>query len=114
MKRLRECRESLGWSQRKLAELVGCSQQAIQDYEKGRRSPGGDIQVRLSVELGFDIPYLRGETEAPGRADRLPQQWVQAVEWFMAIGLTTDDAIQAVRAWLVAHGREVAEQHPSG
>lgn len=112
MERLKQVRERMGWSQRRLADEVGCSQQAILDYEKGRRRPAGDILVRLAVALGVSGSWLLGESDDPTRNDRLPRGWVQAVEGWIAIGLTPSDVQQAVRAWRVARGAESEGQHP--
>lgn len=110
MERLREIREKMGWSQRRLAHEVGCSQQAILDYEKGRRTPAGDILVRMAVALGVSASYLLGKSDSPKREDRLPDEWVQAVERWVSKGYKPADLEQALLSWEVARGKLAPEQ----
>lgn len=50
-------------SRRQLAELVGVSQQFIQQVESGQKSPSLDTAVRLASALGCTLDELVAETE---------------------------------------------------
>ena len=58
-RRLREARESVGYTQKELAQKIGSSQGSIQKLE-GMVStpPAWDTIRRLSKELGYPIEYL--------------------------------------------------------
>ena len=68
--RLKIARESTGKSQREMADQLGTSFRAWQDYEAGKNFPGGKVFESL-VKLGFNANWLltgegemRRETEA--------------------------------------------------
>lgn len=56
--RIKELREALGLSQRKLAEMVGCSVNSIQNYEGRVRKIPGDTLIKLSEALGTSSDYI--------------------------------------------------------
>lgn len=112
MNRFEEVRLQRGKTQQELADACGVTRQAIGGIERGA-IPGGAVLIRLAVELGVDALYLLGESDTPQRANRLPRGWEQAVEEWVAIGLSPADIRQAVRAWRVARGSESENaQHP--
>ena len=60
--RLRQARQRLNWTQKKLAEASGLSQSAIGNYESGQRSSSRAL-LRLAEALKVDPQWLdRGET----------------------------------------------------
>ncbi len=97
--RLRTLRESKGWTQHRLADLVEVSPSTIGMYERGERKPSGPILDRLAVVLGVPIGYLMGRTDNMGRDDALPSDWVDAVYEAMSHGFTPDDVRKALRAY---------------
>lgn len=97
MKRLQEVRESRGLSQSALAKRVGVTQQAIAQYESGKRTPTGDVLVRLAQVLGVSSSYLLGLSDSPQRDDHLPPDWEQVVEEAMSSGFSPDDVRLALR-----------------
>lgn len=100
MTRVKEARLAAGLSQEELARRAGISRAAIAQYESARpRMPAGDILVRLSEVLGVSEGYLIGRTDSPKREDRLPQDWVQAVEEAMAQGYTSEEVKRVLRAF---------------
>lgn len=56
--KVREAREILGWSQKKLAEAVEVSPKIITGYEKGKSKPRGTTARKLAKALGVSIDYL--------------------------------------------------------
>jgi transcriptional regulator with XRE-family HTH domain len=62
--RLRQRREAVGFSQRKLARLVHTRQATISDLERGiLKNPGVDIVRRLAKTLGVTADWLIGMYE---------------------------------------------------
>ncbi len=49
--RMRKTREAKGWSQRKLAGWMGVTQTLIGYWEKGKRTPSGDMEAKLRLLL---------------------------------------------------------------
>lgn len=92
-RKLRSQREKLGWSQARLAEEAGTSQQCLSRIERGGQAPGTETLERLFGALGWQ---LRFELEAldsdlDDRIDRHDQvgddERVAAVRqfwWYMA------------------------------
>lgn len=51
-------RRALQWTQKQLAEEVGCTIDAVQAWETGRRRPSTQFIVELSKALKLRIPEL--------------------------------------------------------
>ena len=58
--RIRELRQSLGLSQKSLAEKVGIAQNTLAQYEKGISKTSIDVLVNLATELETSSDYLLG------------------------------------------------------
>lgn len=58
--RIREGREKANLSQKALAERVGVSGAAINQYEHGKKTPSSVVLARLAVELGVSTDFLLG------------------------------------------------------
>lgn len=58
--RISEIRRSRGWSQQRLAEALGTTQQQIARYESGARDPRADVVVRIADALGSTVSELLG------------------------------------------------------
>jgi Zn-dependent peptidase ImmA (M78 family)/DNA-binding XRE family transcriptional regulator len=56
--RIREVREEAGFTQAELAARMGRTQTAISYWESGKRLPGLDDLIDLSVAVGKDVMYL--------------------------------------------------------
>lgn len=61
--RLKEIRESLGISQKGLAEKLDVSPSNIYNYETGRTEPSAEMLCKLSHCLNVSIDYLIGNDE---------------------------------------------------
>lgn len=59
-KRLKECRESMGLSQRELAQKSGISHANISRYEKGSHGAGREIAARLAQVFNVSVFWLIG------------------------------------------------------
>ena len=53
---LRQEREHYGWTQKYVAEQIGISQQAIQQFEAGERYPSYKVLVKLLDLFGYSDP----------------------------------------------------------
>lgn len=58
--RIREARMLKGWSQKKLADECGTTQQTIQRYESGASEPQSTYLARVSKALDVSVSYLLG------------------------------------------------------
>lgn len=67
--RLKELRNKAGLTQAQLAKLAGMSQQAITDWENGKREPGWAAVVALAAALGVDCAAFLEEPAAPDEGE---------------------------------------------
>ncbi len=61
--RIKEKREKIGLSQKDLAEKVGVSPSAINQYEAGHKTPSTDILKEIALALSMETDYLLGIKE---------------------------------------------------
>ena len=59
---LRELRTSRGMSQKELAELIGVTQQAVQQYERDKIEPDINGLKRIADVFDVSVDYLIGHT----------------------------------------------------
>lgn len=64
-RKIKEARKAKGYSQAKLASLVGVAQPSIAAYEKPdlEKYPSYDVLVKLAIELEISLDYLFGLSE---------------------------------------------------
>lgn len=80
--RLRQLRQTHGYSQTDLAQKLGVSQNTITSYESGRTEPGITMLVKLAAIFGVTSDYLIGinpqasdtDTDLIDRIRALPPQ----------------------------------------
>ena len=53
--RIKKIRKEKNITQKELAEMVGCAEITIRQYENGRYSP--KIDTRIAIAKALDIPY---------------------------------------------------------
>lgn len=63
--RLLFCRKSAKISQKKLADLIGISDAAINMLEKSKRSPSFEVLCALADYFNVSLDYLTGRTDNP-------------------------------------------------
>ena len=63
MNKLYELRKEKGLTQAQVAEVIGCTYQAFQRYEKGLREPDFATLQKLSEYFGVSIDYILGNTD---------------------------------------------------
>lgn len=99
MNRLKEVRTAKGLSQRKLANKVGISQQAIAMYETHRREPKQETWQALADALGVTVPYLQGygmsEDEKKQAIIDLLNKEIRSVDYNIDLSIAIDDFLQA-------------------
>ncbi|MBQ9942255.1 MAG: helix-turn-helix transcriptional regulator [Christensenellaceae bacterium] len=61
--RIKNCRQSAGLSQEKVAELVGVSRQAVTKWETGQSAPSTENLFRLAEILGTTVDFLLADEE---------------------------------------------------
>ena len=82
-RRIADCREQLGWTQKQLAERAGLSVTFISEIENDRRSPGTEALLALADALGSSLDYLvKGATQPPPprRALLIPAELAEAAD----------------------------------
>ena len=61
--KIAEARAAKGWSQQRLADELGTTQQTIQRYESGARDIKSSVILQLSETLGVTVSYLLGVSD---------------------------------------------------
>lgn len=82
-RRVADCRERLGWTQKTLAEKASLSVTFLSEIENDRRMPGTDALLNLANALGSSLDYLvKGATDMPTvrRPLVIPAELAEAVE----------------------------------
>lgn len=67
--KIAEARAAKGWSQQRLADELGTTQQTIQRYESGARDIKSSVILQLSETLGVTVSYLLGVSEEAPSSD---------------------------------------------
>lgn len=63
--RIRELREDRDITQKKMAEVLHCSQQVYSNYELGQRDIPTDVLIHLADFHNVSADYLLGRTANP-------------------------------------------------
>lgn len=66
--KIAEARIAKGWSQQKLAEMIGTTQQQIARYESGNNDVKASVLIKLSGALDVTLSYLLGLKDADNEA----------------------------------------------
>lgn len=66
--KIAEARIAKGWSQQKLAEMIGTTQQQIARYESGNNDVKASVLIKLSGALDVTLSYLLGLKSADDEA----------------------------------------------
>lgn len=68
--KIAEARMAKGWSQQKLAEMIGTTQQQIARYESGNNDVKASVLIKLSGALDVTLSYLLGMKDADGNQSK--------------------------------------------
>ena len=63
--RIKDLREDRDLTQKEMAKVLNCSQQAYSNYELGQRDIPTDILIKLSNFYKVSVDYLLGLTDDP-------------------------------------------------
>lgn len=58
-------REEHKLNQTQLAELIGCTRDAVSNWETGRTTPKAEFYLHIAEKLGCSAGYLIGDTPSP-------------------------------------------------
>lgn len=110
---LRQIREAKGFTQKSLAEKVGLNDQAIREYEAGRRFPPVETLGQIATELGINVSQLFESDEA---APVLAMPVSKTLQKLLVIPDSFYDAINGVSSknevWGIIEGLlRVASEH---
>lgn len=67
-KRIRDLREDNDLTQKKIADILNCSQQVYSNYELGQRDIPTDVLIKLSLFYDVSTDYILGLTDNKNRA----------------------------------------------
>ena len=62
-KRLRQMRMKRGFTQQRLADILGIALRSYQCYETGTRTPNYDLLINIADTLDVSIDYLMGRDD---------------------------------------------------
>ena len=80
--KLRECRETLHFSQGQVAEMLGCSQQFISGIEQGREKITIDYLRRFANKTGSDFDLiLRSPRQAHTEETKASENYTELKDW---------------------------------
>ena len=66
-RRIRDLREDRDLTQKRMSDILNCSQQVYSNYELGQRDIPTDILIRLSKFYDVSVDYILGLTDNPHR-----------------------------------------------
>lgn len=64
-KRIRDLREDRDLTQRKMGEILSCSQRVYSNYERGDLDIPTEILIKLANYYGVSVDYILGRTDKP-------------------------------------------------
>lgn len=71
--RIKEIRQSLGWTQDRLAQEAGVSKSFLSEIENDKASVGGEILLKIATALEASLDYLmKGESASVQTKPRKP------------------------------------------
>lgn len=82
MNRLKELRLEKNLKQSDMANLLGCSQQMISKYEKGRTNLAGITEEKAAMYFECSVDYLKGLTDIKN-----PEKSILLISEFKKIGI---------------------------
>ena len=105
MLKIREARESRGWTQEQLANALDTTQQTIQRWETGFTDPKSSGILAISETLGVTVSYLMGMDEPV-----LPEFPLTPDEYLLITLFNKMD--KTGRSALLDNAAFLAERHP--
>lgn len=64
-KRIRDLREDRDLTQRKMGEILSCSQRVYSNYERGELDIPTEILIKLANYYDVSVDYILGRTDKP-------------------------------------------------
>ena len=64
--RIRNLREDHDLTQRKMGEILACSQRVYSNYERGELDIPTEILIKLADYYDVSVDYILGRTDRPG------------------------------------------------
>lgn len=94
--RVRDYRNSRGFSQARLGEAIGMSQEGVSSIERGRTQASRDVVRKIADALGIPPSDIEGGTEDVARHARLRE--VPVISWVSAGQVTEVGDLDAFRS----------------
>ena len=91
-------REKNNLNQTELAEMIGCTRNALANWETGRTTPKADVYKIIAEKLNCDISYLLGNASQPTPTPSSPKDQLQGIKLALydQVEDLTDDQAQQV------------------
>lgn len=64
-KRIRDLREDRDMTQKRMGEILSCSQRVYSNYERGELDIPTEILIRLANYYDVSVDYILGRTDRP-------------------------------------------------
>ncbi|MDO5379152.1 MAG: helix-turn-helix transcriptional regulator [Clostridia bacterium] len=64
-KRIRDLREDKDLTQKKMGEILSCSQRVYSNYERGELDIPTEILIKLANYYDVSVDYILGRTDKP-------------------------------------------------
>ena len=104
--RLKELRLQKGFTQRQIADYIGCLPSVYSRYENGDREPSIEVLILLSRFLGVTIDYLVGN-EVADSSNELTSYEISLINAAReADDRARDDALNMLLSHKVSHKKE--------
>lgn len=68
---IREARETAGYSQKELADIIGVAPNTLHGYETGKHDPKSDLLLKIANACNVSVDFLLGKKEKDGFIDSL-------------------------------------------
>lgn len=106
-RRIAELRDRKGWTQKQLAQKAELSAPFLSDIERGKRSVGAEILLRIATELRASLDYImvgedNDDTSTPSRSTlNVPpalEEAAQSKNWSYTETMAVLEAHEAIMA----------------
>lgn len=85
MNRIKELRLNLGYTQKNIAEVLGCNQTAVGKYEREELEPNIDVLSKLADFFNCSIDYIVGREDDFGFIQSSADEYTSAEKRIISI-----------------------------
>lgn len=110
---IKEARESAGYSQKELAEIVGVAPNTFHGYESGKHDPKSDLLVKIATACHVTVDFLLGAStlQAVKKApSELPEEALKIAKDYAALSKHAKGAVKAIMEYEI---KDTAGEEPT-